>query len=397
MRTINLFRGWSLAGCYAAMLVIGLLMAIYGPIVAVLQNRFDVTGAEVGAALGTQSFGAVVGVLLAQFILRTRANRFTVITALVLITVGAIVISVAPTWAVLLVGTAIAGLGFGGIDSIITQLILIGSGTKGQGRVNLAHAWFGVGTVMGPGMIYLVGADNYRWVFAGAALVTVLALIGVTGLVPRPTPAEVTANTEVDEGISPSTWPHAFALAVAGFFFLYFIHFAVQAGIGNWAPTIIEEQSHVDPDTSALFISGFWAALVLGRFGAATMSNRLTPGVLVTVSSIGLAISVGFTTFPQIAPWAFIIAGIFLGPIFPTGLAWLSGSGYGRGNVLAYVIAGSMLGMAIAPSLVGWIIEKQGTETAPFVLLVMAVLVVVASGALLAFLPRNRVMMQTEE
>lgn len=74
MRPLTLFHGWSPAGCYAAMLVIGLLMSVYGPLMTVLQGRFELTAAAVGAALGTQSLGAVVSVLLAQPLLRARAT-----------------------------------------------------------------------------------------------------------------------------------------------------------------------------------------------------------------------------------------------------------------------------------------------------------------------------------
>lgn len=389
MRVVTLFRGWSLAGCYAAMLVIGLLLSVYGPIVGVLQGRFDLSGAAVGAALGTQSFGAVIGVLLAQSVLRARGNRFTIMASLMLIAAGSVVIAFSPAWPLVLTGTAVAGLGFGGVDSIITQLILVGSGDKGPGRANIAHAWFGIGTVAGPGLIYVVGPGNYPWVFAGAAVVTVLALISATGLEARPTPAEVTAEAHAHDGAA-SRLPAMFGFVIAAFFALYLTHFAVQAGIGNWAPTVMEEQSGLDPQLATLFITGFWAAMVLGRFAAAALTRRFSAGALVTASSIGLAIAIAVTILPVAAPWAYVIAGLFLGPIFPTGMAWLSGSGYGRGNTFAYVIAGSMLGMAIAPSLVGWIIEQHGTRTTPYVLLVIAALVLASSIVLLALIARAR-------
>lgn len=391
MHPVRLFRGWSLAGCYAAMLVIGLLLSVYGPIVTVLQGRFELSGAAVGAALGTQSFGAVIGVLLAQSVLRARGNRDTVASALLFIAIGSAVIAAAPTWPLVLTGTAIAGLGFGGVDSLVTQLILVGSGPKGPARANIAHAWFGIGTVAGPGLIYLVGPGNYPVVFAGAAVVTVVALLSATGLVSRPTPAEITAAEHADDETAPRGGrPALLGAVITAFVALYLTHFAVQAGIGNWAPTVMEEQSGLDSQTATLFISGFWATMVLGRFAAAFLTPRLSARALVTASSIGLTAAVALTVVPTAAPWAYLIAGLFLGPIFPTGLAWLSSSGYGRGNTFAYVIAGSMLGMALAPSMVGWVIEQQGTVTAPYVLLTIAALVLVSTITLLALLARAR-------
>lgn len=389
MRPVTIFRGWSLAGCYAAMLVIGLLMSVYGPIVTVLQGRFELSAAAVGAALGTQSFAAVIGVLLAQPLLRARGNRWTIVLAMALIAVGSLVIAISPTWPLLLAGTAVAGLGFGGVDSIITQLILVGSGAKGPGRANIAHAWFGIGTVAGPGLVFLVGPGNYAWIFAGAAALMVFALLSATRLEPRPTPAEVTTAAHPDD-TAPARRPALFGIVIVAFFALYLTHFAVQAGIGNWSPTVLQEQSDLAAPTATLFVTGFWAAMVLGRFAAATLAHRVSAGALVTISSLGLAVAVAATLLPTAAPWAYVVGGLFLGPIFPTGMAWLTHSGYGRGNSFAYVIAGSMLGMALAPSFVGWIIENQGSQSAPLVLLIIAVLVLASSATLVALIARAR-------
>lgn len=389
MRPVTIFRGWSLAGCYAAMLVIGLLMSVYGPIVTVLQGRFELSAAAVGAALGTQSFAAVIGVLLAQPLLRARGNRWTIVLAMALIAVGSLVIAISPTWPLLLAGTAVAGLGFGGVDSIITQLILVGSGAKGPGRANIAHAWFGIGTVAGPGLVFLVGPGNYAWIFAGAAALMVFALLSATRLEPRPTPAEVTTAAHPDD-TAPARRPALFGIVIVAFFALYLTHFAVQAGIGNWSPTVLQEQSDLAAPTATLFVTGFWAAMVLGRFAAATLAHRVSAGTLVTISSLGLAVAVAATLLPTAAPWAYVVGGLFLGPIFPTGMAWLTHSGYGRGNSFAYVIAGSMLGMALAPSFVGWIIENQGSQSAPLVLLIIAVLVLASSATLVALIARAR-------
>ncbi|MCS3428139.1 MFS transporter [Leucobacter aridicollis] len=389
MRPVTIFRGWSLAGCYAAMLVIGLLMSVYGPIVTVLQGRFELSAAAVGAALGTQSFAAVIGVLLAQPLLRARGNRWTIVLAMALIAVGSLVIAISPTWPLLLAGTAVAGLGFGGVDSLITQLILVGSGAKGPGRANIAHAWFGIGTVAGPGLVFLVGPGNYAWIFAGAAALMVFALLSATRLEPRPTPAEVTTAAHPDD-TAPARRPALFGIVIVAFFALYLTHFAVQAGIGNWSPTVLQEQSDLAAPTATLFVTGFWAAMVLGRFAAATLAHRVSAGTLVTISSLGLAVAVAATLLPTAAPWAYVVGGLFLGPIFPTGMAWLTHSGYGRGNSFAYVIAGSMLGMALAPSFVGWIIENQGSQSAPLVLLIIAVLVLASSATLVALIARAR-------
>ncbi|MDF1605857.1 MFS transporter [Nocardioides sp. YIM 152315] len=381
----TVFRGRSVGACYVAMAVVGLLLSVYGPIVAVLQNRFEVTTAAVGSALGVQSFGAVIGVLAAQKLLRARGNRVTVSTALFLICVGAIAMSMSSSWSVMLAGAAVAGLGFGGVDSVITQIILMGSGTRGPTRVNIAHGCFGLGTFAGPALIYVVGAEHYQWVFAAAAAVSAAAAVGARGLEGGPS-SSATGSLPRTEPVpsDASARPPLLAAVMAGFFVLYVTHFAVQAGIGNWGPVVLVQQSELSESHAVLAISGFWLTMVVGRFGAAALSNQVTPRVLVTVSSAGLVIVLAFSLLPAGAPWSFLAAGLFLGPIFPTGLAWLASSGYGGGNNPAYVMAGSMLGLAVAPSAVGMVIQRQGPGAAPGVLFTVALVVLLSSGALLA-------------
>lgn len=388
VRTVTLFRGWSLIGCYISMFIIGLLMSIYGPIVTIFQGKFDLTAVSVGAALGVQSCGAVIGVLLAQPVLRKQGNRTTVMGALLFTAVGSVTIAFSSQWTFVLIGTAIAGLGFGVIDSVITQLVLIGSGDKGPRRTNIAHAWFGIGTVAGPALIFLVGSTNYSWVFCGAAGVAIIALISLTRLEPYPTPAQATSLSNEREIKKNWHVQARGALVILAFFVLYLTHFAVQAGIGNWGPTIMQQESGLEERTATLFISGFWAAMVLGRFGAATLTRYLTSKMLVILSAAGLTLALAITMIPSSAPFAYGIAGFFLGPIFPTGLAWLSASGYGRGNTFAFLIAGSMLGMAIAPSLLGWQMEQHGSSNVAILLLLVSILVLVSALAVMAFTNR---------
>lgn len=49
------------------------------------------------------------------------------------------------------------------------------------------------------------------------------------------------------------------AVIFAGFFALYVTHFAVRAGVGNWAPTVMEHRPGLESSTFVLVIS----ALVL--------------------------------------------------------------------------------------------------------------------------------------
>lgn len=369
-------------GCCTAMVAAGALLSAYGPAIPAFQEHFGLAEAAAGAGLGVQSVGAVAGVLLAQTVLRLRGNRFTVGVSMALMGVGALAVAAAPTWPLLLLGAVVAGLGLGGCDSLITQLFIVGHGSRGPTMVNIAHACFGLGTVAAPLSAAGTGPAGYGFVFLGIAVLAFAGLAMVGGLVPRPTPAEVDMSTGGGgTGAAPTVGP---ALAVLGSFVaLYLMHFGVQSGIGSWEPTFLLDLGH-PASVAALATSGFWLAMVLGRFVAAMLVRVVRPSLLVVGSCAGLVAATALTFHPPAAVGALLLAGLFIGPIFPNGLTWLATTGHANGARFAYVIAASMVGSALAPVGFGAALAASGTGAFPAAVLIVAAATLAASiGTLL--------------
>ena len=368
-------------GCCTAMVAAGALLSAYGPAIPAFQEHFDLAEAAAGAGLGVQSVGAVAGVLLAQTVLRLRGNRFTVGVSMALMGIGAVAVAAAPTWPLLLLGAVVAGLGLGGCDSLITQLFIVGHGSRGPTMVNIAHACFGLGTVAAPLSTVATGPAGYGLVFLGIGVLAFAGLAMVGGLAPRPTPAEVDMSTGGGTGASPTVGP---ALAVLGsFVVLYLMHFGVQSGIGSWEPTFLLDLGH-PASVAALATSGFWFAMVLGRFVAAMLVRVVRPSLLVVGSCAGLVATTALTFHPPAAVGALLLAGLFIGPIFPNGLTWLATTGHANGGRFAYVIAASMVGSALAPVGFGAALAASGTGAFPAAVLIVAAATLAASiGTLL--------------
>lgn len=374
----GLFNRAAIVGSMLAMVSIGALIASYGPAIAGFKTRFGLTDADAGAGLALQSVGAVVGVAAAPWVLRKFGNRTAMSIALVLITIGATAIAFAPAWSVLLVAATTAGLGVGAIDLLVSQLLITGTGERGPALMNLAHAFFGIGTVASPALTAAVGSDSYMVVFVLFAVCSLAALLTMPGLKSRPTPMDTTPLTSAG-ATRPTRWIGV--LLLSGFIILYIAHFGVQSGIGNWEPTYLTATG-IGQSTAVWATSGFWMAMVSGRFVAAGLTRHIAIPQLVTLSCIGMTVALAIAHFEGTAIWAFLLCGFFIGPIFPNGLTWLAHSGYGRGPSFAYVIAASMVGMAVAPWAIGVHIEYAGTQVLPFTLLAIALIALAVSVAL---------------
>lgn len=378
MQSKTLFDRRAVFACMVVMTSIGLLVATYGIAIPGFKEQFGVSDAAAGAGLALQSAGAVVGVLAAPFALRPFGNRTTLMASAVLLGGGALALAFAFSWPMVLVSALIAGLGLGGVDMLITQLLIIGAGTRGPALVNVAHGFFGVGTVLSPAVLALIGTDRYWAIFAAVGVANAIAVACLGGLAARPTPVDAP-----EESGTPVARAHWFvgAAVVAGFVLLYVTHFGVQSGIGTWEPTFLGALGH-DESSAAWATSGYWFAMVVGRFAAAGLTRLVSIPVLVTVSCIGMAASLVWAMHEPSAMWAFLLCGFFIGPIFPNGLTWLASSGFAHGHRFSYVVAGSMVGQAFAPWLIGVAIEHGGTTVMPFTLLLIALGAVLAAVGL---------------
>jgi fucose permease len=373
-------------GCMTAMASIGALYAVYGASVAGFQARFDVNEATAGVALTLQSAGAIAGVLIAPLVAHRFSDRTALGSAMAMVLLGASGIALASSWQVTISAAIVAGLGMGGCDLLISQLLILGTGAHGPALVNLAHGFFGIGTVLAAAAVAAVGTDNYRLAFVLIAVAATPGLLTVRGMGQRPAAALTTQEYPRARGKRrhrTGMW------VMAGFILLYITHFGVQTGFGTWAPTLLEDLGN-SASHAVLLTSGFWLAMVAGRFGAAAVAHRVPVQVLVTASCALMTAAAVVATIDSVAVPALLAAGFFIGPIFPNGLTWLALCGHGDGNRFAYVMAASMLGMALPPWLVGVAIEHEGPTVMPVVVAAIAATALAASLTLSALTSRNR-------
>lgn len=383
----QLFTTKATIGSCAALVAIGVMLAAYGPAIERFKVEFSVSSAAVGGAIAVQSLGAVIGVLAAQPVLKRFGNRVTMSASLLLMALGCSVVAVSPAWAVTVAGSAVAGFGLGGCDALTTQLFVFGQGRRGPMLINVVHGCFGLGTVLAPAALAVVGVQNYRLIFGVAAAISVLAAVTMTGLTPRPTPADNAAR-HADTATSARR-SGAVVVVVGGFLALYILHFGVQAGLGSWGPSRLLDLGYSSATASAV-IAGYWAAMVIGRFAAAPLAGRVSMSVLVTASCVGTSAAAALAMYGPATVWAYLLAGLCIGPIFPNGLTWLAHTHYAPGAVFAYVIAAAMAGAAVFPPLLGVVMGSScGTAALAPALLAGSILAAISCAVIAAMLRRH--------
>ena len=159
---------------------------------------------------------------------------------------------------------------------------------------------------MGP--LTIAASGSYRLPFCAGALLAVvsLALTRDVARTPRP-PAP--------PGERPAVG------LVGGFVALTALYVATESGIGGWEATSLRAGG-AGAAVAASWTAGYWAAITAGRLLAIPLALRLAPPVLVAGSLLLAAATLGLADVPGLAPVAYTLTGLALGPVFPTALAW---------------------------------------------------------------------------
>ncbi|MFE7028927.1 MFS transporter [Streptomyces sp. NPDC057621] len=360
---VPVFSTTAVVASCGGFVLIGALQALYGPSIPALREEFGLSPSAAGLALSAHFVGGVAGVLLFDRLYGRLGNRQILGASYLLMALGAAGFALAPDWPVALASALLAGLGFGGVDYGLNQLFAVGFGHRSTAMLNILNAHFGVGAILGPAVIGAVGAEHYPVVFLVFAVVNLpllLCLRGVREHAPQPGAGERAAG-------GTSVLGRSLGSVLAMFVTLYVLHVGIEAGVGGWEPTHLEAVGY-GAGAAATATSVYWLMMTVGRFLAAPLALRHSAQSIVIVSCAGMTVCLLLATIPGLAPYAYAGVGLFIAPIFPTGLPWLNRAAPRARRAGALVIAASMAGGVVAGPALGKAIEWSGVRAVPLLL-----------------------------
>ncbi|MFD8227276.1 MFS transporter [Streptomyces massasporeus] len=353
-------RAAVVASCVGFVLI-GALQALYGPAIPAFRTEFGLSPSAAGLGLSAHFVGGVAGVLLFDRLYGRVGNRRILGSSYLLMAVGAAGFALAPDWPTALVAALLAGFGFGGIDYGLNQLFAVGFGHRSTAMLNILNAHFGIGAILGPAVIGAVGSEHYRAVFLAFALANLPLLLGLRGVRSHvPAPAG-------DEAGGGAVLGRSLGSVLAVFVALYVLHVGIEAGVGGWEPTHLETVGY-GAGMAATATSVYWLMMTVGRFLVAPLALRFSAQTIITVSCAGMTVCLPAATVPALAPYAYAGVGLFIAPIFPTGLPWLNRAAPRARRAGALVIAASMAGGVAAGPALGKAIEWFGVRAVPLLL-----------------------------
>ncbi|WP_308114351.1 MFS transporter [Streptomyces brasiliscabiei] len=374
----RVFSPAAVAASCVGFVLIGVLQALYGPAIPAFRDTYDLSPSAAGLGLSAHFVGGVLGVLLFDRLFGRIGNRRLLGTSYLLMALGAAGFALAPDWPSSLAAALLAGVGFGGIDYGLNQLFAVGFGHRSTAMLNILNAHFGIGAILGPALVAAFGAEHYPALFLAFAAVTLpllLCLRGVRDRVPQPG-TEAAGGAEGQAG--GRVLGRSLGSVLAVFVVLYILHVGVETGVGGWEPTHLETVGY-GAGAAATATSVYWLMMTAGRFLVAPVALRYSPQTIITVSCAGMTVCLLLASVPQLAPFAYAGVGLFIAPIFPTGLPWLNAAAPRARRAGALVIAASMTGGVAAGPALGKAIEWSGVRAVPLLLCAVSAVCLLAT------------------
>lgn len=360
----------SMMDLHAGFFLAGMATTLLGPLLPALTRRWSIPDAIVGAVFSTQ-FVSTTAVTMLSSSLAVRYSGMRVLAGgFLLIAAGVAALSVAP-WPAALVATAVYGSGLGLVLPTTNFLVAEANPQHESSAVSLVNVTWGIGAVMWPLVVGLLGGATSALVPALTLSVAVTLLAGrlILGtLRPMLQPAHAARPGSARHGdqATPARVSTALVAIFGGMMFLYS---GTESAIGGW---IAEHVHRLDPSSArwTLAPTCFWGAVAAGRLLTPVWLRRGSEQALLM---LGLALAVtgavvlaAVPSFP-IAFAAAALAGLGLAPVFPTTLTAMSKAVRpSRPGWLGPLFAMTGIGMAVVTWSVGFVSTLTGSLRAGF-------------------------------
>lgn len=331
---------------FLAFVCVGLYGSTFGPAIPFIARDLGVSLDTAGLTLTAFFFGSISASAIVAMLLHARSSRLLGACGLAGTVTGTLLLGLAPTWPVALLGSVVLGVGDG---LIVAGLHILVSRTARDvpSAVNNLNLFFAAGAIIGPlwagGLLELSG--ERAPVYGGIAAVALLAALGLLSA-PEPRPAAGAPPGPREDAFRLPTSPVTLVLGVS-----LFLYVGAEFGLGSWVSSYARESAHAGVFVSALLAAGFWLALGIGRvFTGVYFAGRRDAALLLTVSaagaglaSLGLSLSTGNLALSGLFAFG---AGLCLGPIWPATVAIVSEAGFAHDTAVV-VTLGNAGGLVI--------------------------------------------------
>jgi fucose permease len=361
----------------------GVMIAALGPLLPQLAANTRTSLVQVGLLFPFAYLGAIP----AAFLIGVAVDRFG--GALLLACLAPLFIAVIAGFTLSRSLASLLPLSFA--IGVVTSALLTGGivfvakvyAERSVPAVNLTNLFFGLGAIAGPA---LVAWGTAKWDYGMPALwVGGASAMAALPLLLRFQSRERSQRNErvpTQAGPVGTGWSILRSPLLWIFGVVLLLDVGTEQAIGGWVTVYFHQTVAFPLARAALVASGFWVTFTLGRLLATALSVRLPPrlvlysGALLAVAAIVL-VNLGAGSV-NLSICGFLLAGLGLGPVYPTTMAFVGNAFSGRGGTaIGAAVATGTCGGMFFPWLEGILIARLGTAAGALLLALTAAGIVV--------------------
>lgn len=369
------------ASCIALMTT-AMVFSIRAAILDDLGAHFQVNKELVGIFAGKAFLGFATAILVGGPLCDTLGMKALLCVAWLLHVSGVLLTIFAPSYGVLVWATFVVGLGNGLVEGVINPLIATVYADEKTHRLNMLHAWWPGGMIVGGLSAYTLTRLGFGWQFKMGIILIPAFVYGLMALGQKFPATErvasgVSAREMFREMLRPMFLLLAFCMVLTG---------ATELAPNQWMESVLRNITHTPGILVLVYISGLMFVM---RFFAGTIVHRLSPiGLMVGCAALAgaglFALSYAYNAFTAFA--AATIFGIGVCYFWPTMLG-ITSEQFPRGGALLLGLMGAIGNIAVdrALPLMGKIYDQYGAAQAFRYMTVAPITLVFIFGAMFIY------------
>ena len=335
-----------------AIFVYGMTAATLGTILPDLSTRFRLTPKQNGTIAFCQALGLILASIGVGPLIDYEGKKTGLVLGLALSALAVALLPRSNGFRAIAAHLFFLGIG-GGI--IVTAANALGSDVTPAHRataLNLINIFFGLGGFATPFVsANLLGKNSTRLCHLIAALAVVAVVVSFIAPIPPPNSAQNFVFSEVGSVLDrPVLWLCSLLL---------FLYVACEVGVWNWLVQHLIAQGVPQVRALNVLSFGFALGLLFGRLGASEILISAR-GLNVTLAASILMAVMTFlmlrTRNPTVAWILTFLAGMSMGPVFPTTVALVGDVFPGMtGTAIGIAITSGWIGLAVSSRVIGLI------------------------------------------
>lgn len=362
---------------YVGFILIGISASGGGVLIPAQMTDYQVDKATIGLIFLAFSSGYVTSAFASGSLLHRFGIRACLTAGSVTMLLAWAAVALRPAFVAFVALQVIAGFGGGVLEAgLNAHLSMLDRATR---LLNLLHAFFGIGALLGPviaGAVLLRGLPWTTFYLLLAVLLTPL-----TALLLMRYPPTVAAEAKPRPRLTEALQLRGVWLAAT----FLMVYVGLEVSLGNWGFTFLTEVREQHMLLASWVMSGYWAGLTAGRLVLSRVTDRLGLGAVGLIAgclagAAGCSLVVWLVPGSAVAAVGFVMIGFFLGPLFPTTIAVVPRLApvHLVATAIGVLVGLSMVGGALAPFAAGGVAEQLGIwSLLPFALLLTAALAII--------------------